>query len=388
MNLPKNVNTDLTAKKGLWKKKSLVNALVLCLIIGSLIIIPTGINAIVPPDASDNITRYNTTEDSYVYSQATSTNYGSDLTLNVYGESTSWHDEVYLKFPLETTDKVLLSADLWLYYSSSIGEVELNVNLILGNWSENAITYANKPSNASLTVTSKALDTNGVWVKINVTSLYNEWYENPTNYYGYHIIRTYKAGDGSNHHINSKEANSNVPTLALTYKPLVYPGFTNDPPLTCGLTSLYSYSPTTNMADVTFTKITAPSGFLMNETTIYGYFPANGTYTFNISAYSTGNMSTTYLEWNVFVSLGTVDDDEPTDGEWTINKVFTWVFLLVLLVILTFVGLRYNMVMIIAGLAYIVVSALIISPLNNEISLITLALGIFFAFTGVFRYAR
>lgn len=140
------------------------------------------------------------------------------------------------------------------------------------------------------------------------------------------------------------------------------------------------------MTDVTFTKITAPSEFLMNATTIYGYFPANGTYTFKISAYSTGNMSTSYLEWNVFVSLGT--DDEPADGEWTINKVFTWVFLLVLLVILTFVGLRYNMVMIIAGLAYIVVSALIISPLNNEISLITLALGIFFAFTGVFRYAR
>jgi len=89
-----------------------------------------------------------------------------------------------------------------------------------------------------------------------------------------------------------------------------------------------------------------------------------------------GNIA--YQNWTLTVA--------PVQEQWTFNNVFLLIFIGLLLLVLTFVGLRYWFILVLGGIAYLIVSVTYILPLDSIIGLLMGGLGIMFMLWGGYRY--
>jgi hypothetical protein len=141
---------------------------------------------------------------------------------------------------------------------------------------------------------------------------------------------------------------------------------------------------------------------------LYSYHPevsCNGTYTLwlggdNVLYASniTGNI-TGYPNAGVYSIILWMEDESgniayqnwtltvaPVQEQWTFNNVFLLIFIGLLLLVLTFVGLRYWFILVLGGIAYLIVSVTYILPLDSMIGLLMGGLGIMFMLWGGYRY--
>jgi hypothetical protein len=119
---------------------------------------------VAPARAASTLT-FTPTADSYVVSNAKSSNFGTTTTLLV-GTSPTKH--TYLMFDVEGLGGTVSSATLRLYVDT--GGSGASARSTTTTWTETGITYANAPAYGSAVSTVSNLAT-GTWVGFNVTSL-------------------------------------------------------------------------------------------------------------------------------------------------------------------------------------------------------------------------
>lgn len=162
------------------------------------------------------------TDDAQVYSGATTTNYGSNGTMDVKVSSPTLHYRSFVNFNLGSlsipANAVIISAVMSLRVNS---ETDLStgsttyLQTVTGSWSESTITDANKPGTSttnqvttcSLLYTRRAFD---------VTTLIQQAIASPSTFYGWQIRRDPETTTTTGNTYYTKENGSVVGTPRLT----------------------------------------------------------------------------------------------------------------------------------------------------------------------------
>jgi hypothetical protein len=136
---------------------------------------------VIPVKATTTVTIY-PTDDAYVTSDSPSTNYGSDVTLQLYWDyasTTRWN--IYLKFDLRSYSGAIYAitnATLGLYVFNAWFPSSVGYNTTVGvhsctneTWIESQITWANAPSYATTASNTTDIPSAPYWQSWNVTGL-------------------------------------------------------------------------------------------------------------------------------------------------------------------------------------------------------------------------
>ena len=121
-----------------------------------------------PTTASGTTLTLTAAADAYVRSDLPNTNYGKSTQLASNGSSTDTKIS-YLRFEVSGLSGPPVSATL-SYYSQSTGSTRTAVRLVTGDWSEDTLTYTNKPAYGSIVSTTGAL-TAGTRASADVSSV-------------------------------------------------------------------------------------------------------------------------------------------------------------------------------------------------------------------------
>lgn len=150
-------------------------------------------------DAGDGGGSYylNAIADSYVYSTESVQNYGSQSSFFVG----KWHDggefHAFVKFDLSsiTSGTNIGDATLRLYCPTMSSSDDLAVYLVGGNWSENTVTWANKPgTNLSAYTYHSPEGANQIW-EIDVTEHVRQWVNGTVSNHGFYLTGRYAPND-------------------------------------------------------------------------------------------------------------------------------------------------------------------------------------------------
>ncbi|VGO22947.1 CBM96 family carbohydrate-binding protein [Pontiella sulfatireligans] len=118
-------------------------------------------------DTEARVDRFEAVADAHVYRRFPSTNYGSSTKLNMRKSSDGWGRQAYLKFNVSELTAPIASAKLFLYSETETNTVEA-LSVQYGNWTENSITWSNRPAVGALIGTAQAQSNS--WLAIDVTS--------------------------------------------------------------------------------------------------------------------------------------------------------------------------------------------------------------------------
>jgi hypothetical protein len=150
-------------------------------------------------------------------------NYGSANTLlSKTAAYTSYTRQIYLKFGLTGVNGSFSQAKLWLYggrYPSGplVSVVEDARGVASENWTENALTWKNKPAFTNLLSSATISSTNGQWVQWDVSSyVLSKLAAGSASVSIAVMMDQPPALDATYDSFNSKEAATNFPQLVLT----------------------------------------------------------------------------------------------------------------------------------------------------------------------------
>lgn len=153
--------------------------------------------------------------DSWVGQNAPSSNYGADAALKVRSKSSA-NARTLAKFslPAVPTGCTVTSAKLRLYAGTAATGRTLRAYAAAAPWSENAVTWNNRPSTTGTAATTSSA---AGWVQWSVTTQVNGMYSGTNN--GFLIRDTYESGSGPEQRFRSRESTTNLPELIVTFGP-------------------------------------------------------------------------------------------------------------------------------------------------------------------------
>ena len=120
-------------------------------------------------------------DDAYVNSAATTTNYGAATTLDVSSAAnTSFIRFDFTAIPAGYTGSSIAKATLKLYVNTLTTAGSFNVDLVNGTWTEKTLKYSTEPALGGTIVASVPLTTasKGTYVEIDITPAVVEWLNN------------------------------------------------------------------------------------------------------------------------------------------------------------------------------------------------------------------
>ena len=149
--------------------------------------------------ASSTSTTLNPSADTYVVGDQGDSNYGSDEFFKIghFSDHDYW---VYIRFDLSSIPEgaAIISAKLKIYqYYQSSASGNLAVYRVTGDWSEEDITWNNKPSNADTASDTISTPTSSnVWVEFDVTDDVQGFVDGSYSNYGWVIKPEGWSGNG------------------------------------------------------------------------------------------------------------------------------------------------------------------------------------------------
>jgi len=172
---------------------------------------------------TQNVTLY-PTDDAYVSSYYSGSNYGSDSKLIIKYDASDQR-YAYLKFDLSSIpeEAVILNATLKLHisYTYQATGVTLSVYRVTGDWSESSIKYSNKPGNAGSASDQQTISGTG-WIVFDVTEDVKAFVNGTYDNYGW-VLKLPSSGSTKEVDIDSSECGNegNYPRLEIEYIPPV-----------------------------------------------------------------------------------------------------------------------------------------------------------------------
>ncbi len=174
-------------------------------------------------DPTTTVTQPGTSADTFINSSATTTNYGTAISIDLFDDNASQRDGLLqLALPTLNASAQIVSAYLKLYcYTLNNNLVSHKLHKNLASWTETGVTWANAPSydaTVSASVTISTVNTWGIW---DITSLVAGWYASPASNYGVRLLGRYPgSGVAANSVFYSKEHTdpSLRPILEITWK--------------------------------------------------------------------------------------------------------------------------------------------------------------------------
>ena len=157
------------------------------------------------PTSSTNV---KSIADAYVAQNSPTSNYGSDVTIEIDGDPVKL---TFIKFDLSSVSNTnLIGATLHLEVTNSSNSTQ-NIKLLSTNsWNEDNITYNNRPTTGELITTTNG-NSAGTWTNIDVTSLV-------TQYSGQVISLLIESTGSDGLDINSREAGTeHAPEILVSY---------------------------------------------------------------------------------------------------------------------------------------------------------------------------
>ena len=213
------------------------------------------------------------TEDTYVESGMPNNNYNAawDSVAQVYWLRSGYYNSTvgtfysFIKMPLDKlkganlTDARLRLYAGYAYYPDS--STAVYVDKVNGSWTENALTWNNKPSSTNIT---SAAYKEGEWTNLNVTDTVKSYVANPSTNYGFKLHTNSSTVDRFKKFYASENA-TNKPYIYLTYN---YPTPVNGPNV-----SAYSLDNGKNEGYLDFTWPTVPdaTGYILSIYNGEGY---------------------------------------------------------------------------------------------------------------------
>ena len=151
------------------------------------------------------------TADSYVAADAPNNNFGGELNISI-----GTHTEVlgFVTFNISSipSGSIVNSATLRMYPTTLISSDSVAISRVSGSWSENGVTWNNRPG-WNLPVLTSTPPGTFQWWTIDVTSIVKKWVEDGATNYGFYL-----EGSSGIVQVNSRQS-SNKPQLLVSYTP-------------------------------------------------------------------------------------------------------------------------------------------------------------------------
>lgn len=166
-------------------------------------------------------------QDSMVYSQAPTTNYGNDTSFAVGYVFGTYPLYGYVQFNISqiTQDPDNISSvNMYLYDSGNLGSNHvIKASRITGSWNESNLTYNNRPTVDSFIYDTAEVNNIG-WFSWDITDLAKSWLNGTYSNHGVFLNETLPAGGSFNYSsFYSKEfGGGNVPKLMVIYNMTEY----------------------------------------------------------------------------------------------------------------------------------------------------------------------
>jgi hypothetical protein len=238
--------------------------------------------------------------DTWVNSGATMITRGADTQLTYGYYASGVIHNIYLKFDVPTipSNATIDSAYLKLYVQSCSGSpnpTTFTLAQVMGDWAENTLTWANKPSQVGAVQTSANSSCPSGYFNYSVTSIVNEWKNGDPNY-GI-VLYGLKNSEYYRNYWSREMGASYEPLLTIRYTvPDPAPGNTNTSPSgNTGITNTNSATSTTNTSTAPVdATVVAPSFIKVVEsggerTATNGEVEVNGPLTTIIGSATPGN---------------------------------------------------------------------------------------------------
>jgi CSLREA domain-containing protein len=157
--------------------------------------------------------------DAWIDSGSTSSNKGTDSILKVQAKS-GGNNRALVSFNLPPLPSgcTVQSATLRLYAASWRNNRTLQALRVIGNWTENAVTWANQPATNGTAATTSSGSGYRQW---NVTSHVQTMYGGTNN--GFLIRDANEGGGGNEQQFHSREKGENMPQLVIVFAPAAAP---------------------------------------------------------------------------------------------------------------------------------------------------------------------
>jgi hypothetical protein len=153
--------------------------------------------------------------DSWIDQNSASNNFGSDSILKIRSQGPGDNFRILLQFTLPAGTPAgceVESAYLGLYSPSAAPDRVLHVLQLVGDWSEDTVTWANQP--ATIPVPA-ATDSGTGYLEWNVTSMVQLMYSGSNN--GFMIRDASEGGGGFEEQFHSREKGESMPQLVITF---------------------------------------------------------------------------------------------------------------------------------------------------------------------------
>ncbi len=134
----------------------------------------------------NTVTNFTATEDSYVYNGGADTNYGTENNLYIQDGGANVY-YTYILFDISSMSSDVGKCYLNVYQSGYTGDnstVDFVVNQVTATWSEAAVTWNNKPAQATYAEDLKITGNNIGWISFDITNLVRKWKNGSTTNYG------------------------------------------------------------------------------------------------------------------------------------------------------------------------------------------------------------
>jgi len=162
----------------------------------------------------------NSIADSYVHSLFPDTNYGTNITLRVMGESANARSFLNFSFADLPADANVTSVKLRLYAYGVLGGVPCNASRVVGAWTETGITWNNQPTVNFTNSVYVGVGLPSGWKEFEITEMFEDAMQLGSNI----SVRVHSNSEGgmieSEAYFNSWEATSNKPELVINYEKL------------------------------------------------------------------------------------------------------------------------------------------------------------------------
>lgn len=191
--------------------------ILLILILSALVIVISPVGAIVVNVAPS--------QDTYVYEQTPTTNYGNETTMYVKGHP-PYREYSYIQFDLSLipSGSIINYAILELYDacggydSTTVDAIE-----VTSNWVEGELTWNSIPTNSASILSSFTRGGSCIWESWDITELTKSWYNGTKTNNGVVLIETSMSAATINYYTKEYDTDtSKRPYLAVNYSPPAY----------------------------------------------------------------------------------------------------------------------------------------------------------------------